>query len=125
MKTTVVTPYSVKTKTAWEMSIGDIGFTRGSAYVGHVVLRTFNGVVSLTNPRYTWSFDTEDEAKNIFSIEPLPVGSTVTLLVEAPDVASDEEEKEVTLEKLTAGITSQNRHGETLGTSRNPLRNAP
>ena len=41
-----------------DMEIGDTGIIRsGGNCLGHVVLMTFDGLVSLTNPEHTWSRD--------------------------------------------------------------------
>lgn len=49
---------SIKTIKASEMKIGDTGVITehiSHDYVGHVVLRSFDGLVSLADPKRTWS----------------------------------------------------------------------
>ncbi len=62
-----------------DMALGDVGVVQqdegASSYVGHVVLQTYNLLVSLTDPQVNWS-DSE------FKVELLRKGAKVTLEVE-------------------------------------------
>jgi hypothetical protein len=47
---------------AFDMVIGEIGVIQDTttnlniSYIGEIVLRTYDGLVSLTNPQHTWAF---------------------------------------------------------------------
>lgn len=47
-----------------------------SSYVGEIVLRVYDGVVSLTDPEHIWSLPT------ILEVEPLPKGTVVEITSE-------------------------------------------
>ena len=43
--------------TTLEMTISQMGRVTEEVYFNHVILRTYNGFVSLTDPRVTWEKD--------------------------------------------------------------------
>ncbi len=62
---------------ARHMSVGQIGtVTEASTYEGHIVLATYNGLVSLTDPHKTWNRGVEME------VILFPVGTQIELEVE-------------------------------------------
>ena len=63
-------------KDARDLSVGELAVvTEDGKYHGHYVLRTYCGVVSLTDPEYTWS------DYYTFLVRPCPPGTTITLTV--------------------------------------------
>lgn len=61
-----------------EMPIGTLGIVNdleNYCYNGHIVLRTYSGLVSLTNPACTW----EDSDYNTMRGGSLPTGTQITL----------------------------------------------
>ena len=63
------------------LEIGELARAVNSSYAGQIILRTFSGAVSLTNPRTTWSFEEGDTSCHL-SVRPLSPGTIVKLEVQ-------------------------------------------
>lgn len=62
-----------------DMEIGDLAWvTESGSYRGSLILRTYSGYVSLSNPNNTWDRNSADG----LAIEKCPPGFSVTLVVE-------------------------------------------
>lgn len=70
-----------KTGSSSSMNIGDVAIIlqneqeASEEYVGHIILKTYNKLISLSNPEYTWSIPTN------FLVEVLPKGTVIKLTV--------------------------------------------
>lgn len=64
---------------AGDMQIGELGIKEDGA----VVLQTFLGIVSLSDPETTWSKERKSAGR--FNVEPLPPGTIITLKVNADE----------------------------------------
>lgn len=67
----------ITTIAASDLSIGQLAVisVSGHPLSGHIVLRTYDGAVSLTDPEHTWYRDTS------LQVIPLSSGTTITLTV--------------------------------------------
>jgi len=67
------------------MGVGEIavvvqaGSPEFSKYIGHIVVRAFSGLLSLTNPKSTWG-EPSAEWPN-FKVRILPAGTKITITV--------------------------------------------
>lgn len=71
------------TKSASEMKIGEVGIVVGpnyASYKGTILLRTFDALVDLKNPRKTWRV--QGRVAPSFEMEMLAPGTEITLTVE-------------------------------------------
>lgn len=76
MKITV--SHTPQTVSADQMEIGQVARVSETDrfYAGEIILRTYSGIVSLTDPNHTWNSGGPRE------VEILPPGTTVTLTTE-------------------------------------------
>jgi len=73
----VISPSALST--TLDMKIGDIGIVHGPIEQGTVLLRTYEGLVSLGSPRSTWRTDSKYDPN--FPVRILKHGDTVILRV--------------------------------------------
>ena len=57
------------------MEIGDIGIHRGQRYATHIILRTYTGYISLTDPQGNWKEGAD------FKVKLLPPGTIITITI--------------------------------------------
>jgi hypothetical protein len=69
------------TSTPWAMKAGQVGRVISGSNVGEVLLRTFEGVVSLQDPERTWRFEKEATAP-VMLLEIFNKGTQITLTLE-------------------------------------------
>lgn len=63
--------------TMQEMLVGDIGILKSGVHREEIILKTFSGVVSLTDPNNTW----DSPVPSASSVEILPKGTILTITV--------------------------------------------
>lgn len=59
-----------------QMKIGDLAIIEKTPYKSQILLRTYSGWVSLTNPNTTWTGSTS------LQVSPIPSGTKIILTVE-------------------------------------------
>ena len=62
------------------LKIGELARAVNGSYAGQIILRTYSGAVSLTNPRATWGFEDGGDSCGP-SVRPLSPGTIVKLEV--------------------------------------------
>ena len=78
MKIEITKDHGVKANpTCQDMVVGQLAECLSGSYSGHVLLRTRNGIVSLTDPSQTWT-----NTIPCMKVCILPVGAEVTLTQE-------------------------------------------